>query len=119
MRNPDVSRQVFQAIVGGGLLGIAHDFEHQEVAPVTQNKGSLVAQTGIVALVEPEGVLVDVFVFHLARRQVAQAILFGKMRQHLWLDPAKVAHDIRRAHVEPAHSAHSRASRAFRRGTIP
>ncbi len=105
MRNPNVSRQVLQAIKGSSLLGITHDFEHQEITPVTQHKRALVAQAGIVAQVEPEGVLVNVFVFHLARGQVTQAILFGKMRQHFRLDPAKVTHHVRRAHVETAHRA--------------
>ena len=34
-----------------------------------------------------------------ALQVVAQAVLFRKTRQHLGLDPAKVAHHVRRAHV--------------------
>ena len=56
-------------------------------------------------MIQPEAVLVDVFVFHLARRQMAQAIRLGKMRQHLWLYPAKVTHNIRWTHVQARHSS--------------
>ncbi len=101
--DPDVGHQVFQAVVGGCLLGVAHDFEDQQVSPVAKHEGPLLPQAGVEALVEAEAVLVDELVLHLARREVLQVVLLGEAGQHLRLDPHEVAPHLRRFHPQAGH----------------
>ena len=74
VRNPDMRLEFFNPVVFDNCLGIAHDLEDHDVSPMRQDEGLLVAQRGIVFLVQLETVLIDEFIFRVTTIQIRKII---------------------------------------------
>ena len=93
--DPHLGLEVVHAVVLHHRLGVAHDFEHYQVAGVGQHKGPLLAKAGVKGAVEPGGVAVDELILQGAALQAGQALVVGKTLQGRLFGPHKVAHHVR------------------------
>jgi hypothetical protein len=73
--DPSVGPEILEPVVLDDLLGIADDFQDHQLRPWDRTKAFCFAQGGVKRLVQLEGVLVDEFVFGLARVHVLQAVV--------------------------------------------
>ncbi len=105
MRDPDAGRDVLQPVVLHHLLGVAHDLEHDQVPPVAEHEGPLLAQTGVEGRVQLEGVLVDELILDRARRQLVQVVLVGEAGQRVRPGAGEVAPHLRRFDLQSGHVA--------------
>ena len=91
MGDPHMGLEVLELVVLHVLLGVADHLEDQQVARVREDEGALLAQGGVVRVVEPVGVAPDELVLQRARLQVLQPGGLGEDLQHVRLDPHHVA----------------------------
>jgi hypothetical protein len=82
------------------LLGESHQFVDQQVAPVRENEGALLAERGVEGVVEKVGVPPDELVLQLAGRKAFELRRSGECAQHIGLHADDVAVDVRRADLE-------------------
>ena len=115
--DPHVGFEILELVVLHVLLGVADQLEDQQVPRVREHEGALLAQRGVVPLVEPVGVAPDELVLQRARRQVVQPGGLGEGPQHVRLDPHRITVDVGRPDLEAGDVAvvvHVRLARGDR-----
>jgi hypothetical protein len=100
VRDPGVGLEILKLVVLDVLLGESHQFEDQQVAPVRENEGALLAERGVEGVVEKVGVPPDELILQLARRKPLELRRLREGGQHVGLHADDVAVDVRRADLE-------------------
>src|SRR5437899_9094603 len=77
--DPDVSLEIFQAVVFYNIISVADQFENNQVLAVRNNECFLLAQRRVVLEVEPVAVLVEELVLQLASFQPAEIVLLREI----------------------------------------
>jgi hypothetical protein len=103
--DPGVGAEVVELVVLDDLLGVAHDLEHEQVAPVREHERLLFAEGGVERLVQTYGVAIDELVLDVARRKIAEAVLLGEGLQGIGLHAHQVAVDVGRSDLQARHVA--------------
>jgi hypothetical protein len=103
--DPDVSLEILQLIILGGLFGIAHDLQDQHIPPVGKDECLLLAEGSVKFLVQLKAVPEDKLVFRLSGVHSTETILGRKILQDLFLHPNEIPIHIRRLHFQPFHLA--------------
>jgi hypothetical protein len=96
MRDPDLCLQILETIVLHHVLGIADYLENHKIPGMREHERTPVAQGSIVALIEPDAVLIDEFIFDIPLRHIRETVLVGETLEHIVLNSHEVADDVRR-----------------------
>ena len=91
VRDPDVRVEVLELVVPNDLLGVADQLEDEQVARVREHERLLLAERGVVRVVQAIRVAIDELVLDVARGERRQAVLLSKGPQQFRLDPHEVA----------------------------
>ena len=101
--NPHPGHLVLKLVILHHLLGIAHDLQNNEVAPVAENEGAFLPEAGVIGAVQLQRVLEDKLILDGARGQFAQGVLLGKAGKHRLRGPHEVPPHLRRLDLQPRH----------------
>ena len=105
MGNPRMRLKILELVILDILLGIADQFENQEISSVGEDEGALVAERGVVVVVEPVGIPPDEFILEIAGTKGLRAPLRGEGFQDIGLCAHHIPVHIRRTHLEPGNIA--------------
>src|SRR2546427_7967678 len=64
MTDPYVGLEIFQLVVSYNIIPVTHQLQHNHVFPMADNEGLLLAERGIIVLIQTVRVLVEKFIFH-------------------------------------------------------
>ena len=105
--DPNVGPRVRHPIILHRRLGKSDDLHDQQVPRVRHHERPLVAQRGVILIVQPDRVLVDELVFDVPLRHagVGQPLLLGEAGQHVGLDADEVSGHVGRANLQQRHVA--------------
>ena len=105
MRDPGMGLKILELVILDILFGIADQFKDQEISSVRKDEGALVAERGVVRVIEPVGISIDEFIFEIARRKAFKS---GLLRQRI------SKHQVLRAPHTGAHPAGGPRVRGYR-----
>ncbi len=105
MRDPGMGLKILELVILDILFGIADQFENQEISSVREDEGALVAERGVVGVIEPVGISIDEFIFEIAGRKAFKSGLRGKGFQNIGFCAHHIPVHIRRADLESGNVA--------------
>ena len=103
--DPHVGPHVGHAVILHGRLGVAHDLHDDQVPGVRHHERPLVAQRGVVAVVQGDRVLVQELIFQFPLAERLQVLLGREPLEDLRLHADEITCHVGRADLEQFHLA--------------
>ncbi|MFA5374276.1 MAG: hypothetical protein WC455_00745 [Dehalococcoidia bacterium] len=100
VRQPGMGLEIVELIVTDDVLGVAHDLQYHHVPSVGHDEGLLLAQRGVVLLIDIEAVAVDELVLGIAPVERFELVLRDEFIEDVVLHTHEIAHHVRRPDIE-------------------